>query len=165
MYTFIRKHNTGCQRGNTGVGIAPKNHLKTALNRQYANFSAFFIALPKRNTFVKYIRKGVRSLAPLAPDSRSLRSLVPIKPLRRGRVPSPPPSILHGWGPAPPTLVRGSPNGRLIGLHFVQLSFFVTGAPAPLLTMRVHVLLSRYRSQHGRPLHPASVVYCRVRLL
>lgn len=31
--------------------------------------------------------------------------------------------------------------------------------------MRVHVLLSRYRSQHGRPLHPAFVVYSRVRLL
>ena len=47
----------------------------------------------------------------------------------------------------------------------LTLSFFVTGAPAPLLTMRVHVLLSRYRSQHGRPLHPALVVYSRVRLL
>ena len=47
----------------------------------------------------------------------------------------------------------------------LALSFFVTGAPAPLLTMRLRVLLSRYRSQHGRPLHPASVVCCRVRLL
>ena len=71
---------------------------------------------------------------------------------------------MHGWGPGPPTLVRGSPSDRLKGLHFVQLSFFVTGAPAPLLTMRVHVLLSRYRSQHGRPLHPAYVGYSRVRL-
>ena len=31
--------------------------------------------------------------------------------------------------------------------------------------MRVHVLLSRYRSQHGRPLHPPIVVFARVRLL
>ena len=84
----------------------------------------------------------------------------------RGGVPSPPPSISHGWGPAPPTLARGVLHRPLICVRLrSHCFFFVTGAPAPFLTMRVHVLLSRYRSQHGRPLHPASVGYSRVRLL
>ena len=134
--------------------------MKIALNRQYTVFSAIRLS----HTEKECICKLLCSLAPLALP-RSLRSLVPLPICRSGAGPVPAPLRIARVGPRPP-----HPRSWFCGPSFnrrspaLTLSFFVTGAPAPLLTMRVHVLLSRYRSQHGRPLHPASVGSSRVRL-
>ena len=134
--------------------------MKAALNRQYTVFSALCLSPTKKECICKVLC----SLAPLA-LTRSLRSLVPLPVYRSGGGPVPSPLRIARVGPRPPhprpwfggpSFNRRSPT--------LTLSFFVTGAPAPFLTMRVHVLLSRCRSQHGRPLHPTAVVYCRVRL-
>ena len=135
--------------------------MKIALNRKYTVFSAIYLSHTEKESICKVLC----SLAPLALP-RSLRSLVPLPICRSGAGPVPAPLRIARVGPRPP-----HPRPWFCGPSFnrrsptLTLSFFVTGAPAPLLAMRVHVLLSRYRSQHDRPLHPALVVYSRVRLL